>query len=323
VNGTRNAPSRDMPSLMQLREIMSTRVVTIGPTEAASEAWTRMRRRHIRHLVVVEATRLVGILSERDLGGRAGADTRTGRRVQDLMTPQVTRAEPETTLRQAADLMRKRLIGSLPVLDGNRLVGIVTATDVFDALGSTATDTMSRAERQLLRAPSSSKRLGGQPVVTRRSRTPGKTPHERPRAASNKKRVPFADHLPRALKRNAGRTDAPQVPANIRVVRVELDQDDRAYIRQSLGMKLGQYATSIERVSVRVADVNGPRGGVDQVCRIKVVLSGLPSVVFESQADSLKAAINGALTGVERAVRRRVQRRRMKPIRDGEAVPSA
>jgi CBS domain-containing protein len=298
---------------MRVRDIMSTRVVTIGPKEAASEAWTRMRRRRIRHLVVMDGTRLAGVLSERDLGGRAGADIRRGRRVQDLMTPHVASAEPETTVQQAADLMRKRLIGSLPVLDGDRLVGIVTATDVFDALGSGVTGTMSRAERQLLRAASSSRRLGGQPVVSRSSRAPGKTPHKRRRAAGNEKRVPFAARFSRALKREAGRTDAAQVPANIRVAGVELDQDDRAYIRQILGMKLGKYANSIERVSVRLKDVNGPRGGIDQVCRIKVVLSGLPSVVFQSQAASLKAAINGALTGVERAVRRRMQRRRMNP----------
>ncbi len=241
------------------------------------------------------------------------------------MTAPVEHAEPETTVRLAADLMRKRLIGSLPVLDGDRIVGIVTATDVFDALGSAGAGTMSRAERQLLRAPSSSKRLGGQPVVNWRLRAPGKMPQQRPRAAGNKKRVPFANPIPRALKRKAGRTDASQVPVNIRLAGVKLDQDDRTYIRQTLGMKLGKYATSIERVSVRMEDVNGPRGGVDQVCRIKVVLSGLPSVVFQSQAASLKAAINGALTGVERAVRRRVQRRRMKPIKrggKGELVPA-
>jgi hypothetical protein len=271
-----------------------------------------MRRGRIRHLVIMEAKRLVGVLSERDLGGRAGADLRKRRRVQDLMTVQVASAEPETTVREAADLMRKRLIGSLPVLDGDRLVGIVTATDVFDALGSVATGRMSRAERQLLRAASSSKRLGGQPVISRRSRRKGKAGREGLRAAGNKKQVPFAARFPKALKREAGRTDAPQVPANIRVAGVSLDQDDRAYIRQTLGMKLGKYAASIERVSVRVRDVNGPRGGIDQVCRIKVVLSGLPSVVFQSQAASLKDAINGALSGVERAVRRRVQRRRIK-----------
>jgi hypothetical protein len=80
-------------------------------------------------------------------------------------------------------------------------------------------------------------------------------------------------------------------------------------------MKLGKFATSIGRISVRVEDVNGPRGGIDQVCRIKVLLIGLPPVVFQGRDASLVAAIDGALTGSERAVRRSVQRRRMKPIR--------
>jgi ribosome-associated translation inhibitor RaiA len=113
----------------------------------------------------------------------------------------------------------------------------------------------------------------------------------------------------------SGRPGAQLVPAYVRVVGVELGPNDRAYIRRKLGMKLGRFATSIERVSVRVEDVNGPRGGVDQVCRTKVVLRGLPSVVFEGRDASLDAAIDCALAGTERSVRRTLQRRRMKPIR--------
>ena len=104
-------------------------------------------------------------------------------------------------------------------------------------------------------------------------------------------------------------------PANIRVDGVRLDEDDRVYIRRRLGEKLGKYASSIERVTVRVRDVNGPRGGIDILCRVKVVLSGLPSVVVEHQAAVLKPALTRALTGVERAVRQTVQRRRMRRIR--------
>jgi CBS domain-containing protein len=232
-----------------------------------------------------------------------------------MMTPHVASATPEATVREAANLMRKRLIGSLPVLDGDRLIGIVTATDVFDALGNAATK-MSRAERQLLRAPSSSKRLGGQPVPNRRAGAQG-MPNELRGPAGNKKRLPFADRVSRALKRTVDRADASRVPANIRTAGIELNGDDRAYIRQNLGIKLGKYAALVERVSVRVEDVNGPRGGVDRVCRIKVALSGLPSIVAQSQAASLNVAIDGALTGVERAVRRTVQRRRRKTIRRG------
>jgi len=67
--------------------------------------------------------------------------------------------------------------------------------------------------------------------------------------------------------------------------------------------------------SVRLKDVNGPRGGVDHVCRIKVVFSNLPSVVYEKQDVSLDTAVGGALAGAERAVRRTLQRVRGKPIR--------
>jgi ribosome-associated translation inhibitor RaiA len=110
-------------------------------------------------------------------------------------------------------------------------------------------------------------------------------------------------------------TTKPVVSAQIRVLGVELDQDARAHLRRKLALKLAKSAASIERVSVRVTDANGPRGGVDQVCRINVVLIGLPPVLIEERDASLEAAIDGALTGAERAVRRSVQRRRMKPIR--------
>jgi CBS domain-containing protein/ribosome-associated translation inhibitor RaiA len=298
--------------MMEIHEIMSTGVVTITPAEAATAAWTRMRRRAVRHLVVMDEGQVVGVLSERDLGGRSGAAIRRNRTVRELMTRRVEVADPEATIDDAANLMRERLIGSLPVMDGDDLVGIVTATDVFEALGRDATGPLSSAEQQLLRAPSSSKRLGGQPVVRKRSATGSR---RRPLGANGQNREALADEVARPMKRKAGRTAAPQVPANIRVSGVELDDDDRAYIRQRLGTKLGKFATSIERVTVRVRDVNGDRGGVDKVCNIKVVLSGLPSVVFESQSASLKAAVNAALTGVERAVRRSLDRRRTTPLK--------
>ena len=285
---------------MQLREFMKTRVVTIGPEETASLAWSRMRGRRIRHLVVTDDTGIVGVVSERDLGGHGGADTRRGRLVRDLMTPNPVSTTPTTSLRHAADLMRRGPIGSLPVLDGGRLVGIVTATDVLDQLGRGATGRATRSRR-----PASSR------PGTRRGAIP-----------DSRKRAPFPDRIPRAFKRASSSTDVPLVPSYIRPRGIELSPEDRTYIRRKLGMKLGKFASSVERVSVRVEDLNGPRGGVDHACRIKVVLSGLPSVVFESRGASLEAAVDGALAGVERAVRRSLQRRRMTPIKGGRRRPA-
>ncbi|HEY9506393.1 MAG TPA: HPF/RaiA family ribosome-associated protein [Gemmatimonadales bacterium] len=112
-----------------------------------------------------------------------------------------------------------------------------------------------------------------------------------------------------------GRRNAASIPLHVRASGLRLAPSERLYIRRKLGSKLSKFASSVERASVRLEDVNGPRGGVDHVCRIKVVLRALPSVVYEKRGAVLRAVIDGALDGVERAVRRSVQRRRMAPVR--------
>ena len=118
---------------MQLKEIMSTRIQTVSPTDSAAAAIARLRRSRIRHLVVIDGSKVVGVLSSRDvenLGSMAQVDT-----VEDHMTRPVVIASPETTLRKAADLMRGRSIGCLPILSGDELVGIVTTTDLLELIG--------------------------------------------------------------------------------------------------------------------------------------------------------------------------------------------
>ena len=65
---------------------------------------------------------------------------------------------------------------------------------------------------------------------------------------------------------------------------------------------------------MRLFDANGPKGGVDQVCRIKVVLSGLPSVLVERRDGYRPNATDAAIRATALAVRRSVQRRRLKPL---------
>jgi ribosome-associated translation inhibitor RaiA len=102
-----------------------------------------------------------------------------------------------------------------------------------------------------------------------------------------------------------------------------LDAAGQDYLRRKLGRKLGKFGSSVERASVRVEDVNGPRGGVDKRLRIKVVLSGLPSVVIDERHHSLQAAMDRALARVERAVRQAAQRRRTKPLRPRRSAAGA
>jgi acetoin utilization protein AcuB len=114
---------------------MNTAVERSSPDEPAERAFERMRRRAIRHLVVVDGGTVVGVLSDRDLGGRQGLSVRRGRNVSDLMTPSVRFGAPDTPVRVAANLLRGHAIGCLPVLKGRRLVGIVTTADLLELLG--------------------------------------------------------------------------------------------------------------------------------------------------------------------------------------------
>jgi CBS domain-containing protein len=94
-----------------------------------------MRSKRIHHLIVTEGARLVGLLSDRDAGGRRGASVRRDRTVADLMTPAVITVQPSIPVRKAADMMRGRSIGCLVVTDNNRVVGIVTVADLLTLLG--------------------------------------------------------------------------------------------------------------------------------------------------------------------------------------------
>jgi acetoin utilization protein AcuB len=120
---------------MRLMEIMTTKVETASPTEEAEKAFQRMRTQRIHHLVVMDGRQVVGVLSERDVGGTRGGQLRAGKTVGELMSGQAVTASPTTTVRQAANLLRARTIGCLPIIEGNKLAGIITLTDLLELLG--------------------------------------------------------------------------------------------------------------------------------------------------------------------------------------------
>lgn len=296
---------------------MSVEVITISADTPASAARATMRQHRIRHLVVVEGGRLVGIVSERDLGRTTGGASGNNPSVRDLMAADPVSASPATTLRQAANLMRGRTIGSLLVVDHERVVGIVTTTDLLDQLGRGATRPTVRTERPPLRRPPGSGLARGKRAP--RSATGPRRGRRAQRATAQRSALPLT--LPRALKRVRGRTHEIQPPGHIRVVGGSLDSEGRDNIARKLGMRLGKFASSIERVSVRLSDINGPKGGVDHKCLIKVVLSGLPSVVVDRRDSALQRAVDAAIGAAAQAVRRSVQRRRLKPLHRREPRP--
>ncbi|HEY5617712.1 MAG TPA: CBS domain-containing protein [Vicinamibacterales bacterium] len=136
---------------MRIAELMSTPARTVGLDEPASAAWEKMRLYRVRHLVVTGDGGVVGVLSDKDLGGKHGDPVRNGRLVADLMTEKVVTAAPDTTVREAANLMRGHVVDCLPVLERGKLKGIVTALDLLELIGRGAERPVAAAKRCVLK----------------------------------------------------------------------------------------------------------------------------------------------------------------------------
>jgi CBS domain-containing protein len=130
---------------MQVRELMSRQAVTIGTGQSCLEAVVRMQRARVRHLPVVSREGLlVGVVTDRDLRhhlfspslfealGSTPVDVLLdGTHVAEIMSTDVISVAPDETAAEAAWTMRKHRVGSLPVMERGRVVGIITEADVL------------------------------------------------------------------------------------------------------------------------------------------------------------------------------------------------
>lgn len=119
---------------MHLSAIMTKFVKTVTFDSPAEDAYHTMNLHDVHHLVVVRGKDVVGVLSQRDLGGKFGSEATTGRTVAEFMTPDIVTATVDTTVQEAAQMMRGYSIGCLPIMDGDELVGVVTTSDLLELI---------------------------------------------------------------------------------------------------------------------------------------------------------------------------------------------
>jgi CBS domain-containing protein len=131
---------------MTARDLMTPKPVTVSPQTSFGEVWDLMRDMEIRHIPVVQAGTLLGILSERDLARLdvnrvltvEGADALRrdlATPVVDVMSADVITVEPETTLSDVVAVFLESKVGALPVVEpSGEVVGIVSYIDVLRAL---------------------------------------------------------------------------------------------------------------------------------------------------------------------------------------------
>jgi acetoin utilization protein AcuB len=127
---------------------MTQAVETVSAADSAENARRRMRANGIHHLVATRGSRMVGVVSSRDL--EAIGSFRQVQTVEDVMAAPAVTATPKMTLRQAANLLRGRTIGCLPVVDGGKLVGILTTTDLLEMIGR-GVDRPAAGQRRVLK----------------------------------------------------------------------------------------------------------------------------------------------------------------------------
>ncbi|NMA15046.1 MAG: CBS domain-containing protein [Clostridia bacterium] len=126
---------------MIVKNIMNTKVMTVSPDNSIAQAIYLMRNHNIRHLPVTSEGHLVGVVSDRDLRSvspsvLAGDDPELliNAKVKDIMQEKVITVHPLDFLEEAARLIYEYKIGCLPVVSSERLVGIITETDVLRSI---------------------------------------------------------------------------------------------------------------------------------------------------------------------------------------------
>ena len=124
-----------------VRDLMTEKVFTLKGRDDLTALYDLMDSRRVRHVPIVESDgELVGLVTDRDLSRTAlGAveelplsverDILRRRRIRDIMATEPDTIEPDATLKEAAEILLENKVGCLPVVEGLRLVGILTEAD--------------------------------------------------------------------------------------------------------------------------------------------------------------------------------------------------
>jgi CBS domain-containing protein len=149
------APAAPAPTLaaldtsLRVRDVMTREVRTLGPNDRLALAEELMQQGRFRHVVVVDAGRVAGVLSQRDIfhgalawslgqGRKAHEQLLAATPVKDVMASRVVTVDPDAPLAEAAALLREHKIGCLPVVAGDALVGVLTEGDFLALLARRA-----------------------------------------------------------------------------------------------------------------------------------------------------------------------------------------
>jgi putative sigma-54 modulation protein len=97
---------------------------------------------------------------------------------------------------------------------------------------------------------------------------------------------------------------------------VDIDADTRRYIERRIGFALGRFADRVPRTKITLEDQNGPRGGLDTMCRVIAEISRAENATVVSMDIGARAAVDRAADRIQRAVLRRLDHARARRSND-------
>lgn len=147
----------EMNSMRKVSDIMTTDCVTVKPQDNLYECAVLMKKHDIGFLPVVEGSKLIGVITDRDLVIRGYAEKHPGSEsVMTVLTEEVETISPDLSVDEAGQLMAARQIRRLPVVRGGELLGVVSIGDLAmrEIFVSEAGEALSAISEQEHREPS-------------------------------------------------------------------------------------------------------------------------------------------------------------------------
>lgn len=117
---------------MEIKNIMTKNVATINPEDTVERAAQMMKEHNVGSIPVCRGEEVVGIITDRDVALRSAAEGQNvhQQKVKDIMTSNPVIGTPEMDVHEAARIMSERQIRRLPVVENNKVVGIVALGDL-------------------------------------------------------------------------------------------------------------------------------------------------------------------------------------------------
>ncbi|MCS7105709.1 MAG: CBS domain-containing protein [Candidatus Aenigmarchaeota archaeon] len=118
---------------MLIKDVMNRNVIATKPETSVREAAKIMSKYHIGSLIVLEDEKIAGIITEGDILKKVIVEGKDldETKVRDIMTEKVITISPDKTIDDAVKIMTEKKIKKLPVVDNDKLIGIITASDIM------------------------------------------------------------------------------------------------------------------------------------------------------------------------------------------------